>query len=386
MNILFIGSSSDWHVDLWVKYFSKNHKVYLFSDKEDYLKNQPFNNVKIIESEGYLGKILNFFNIKSHLLFQFNKLISVKHFAMRVDYIIKEFDIDVVHAHSLYYGYLLSFINLDLPKVFTPMGSDIIIYSQKSRIHKFMAKRVFSKISIITSDSFLLQKSGYKFGAKKERNYIIQNGVDSSIFFPKDNNLRKAYNINNDEILFFSPRAITPLYNIDIIIDAIGNLKQSGYKVKCMFSFAFGSKYSSKLKEQIRQLGLENNIIWLGFLDYKQMAEHYNAADIIISVPSSDSSPKSVYEAMFCKKPVVVSNLDWSYELLSECECLVRVNVRDILQLSEALSNLIDNTELRMQISINAFKFAHKYFDYENNMKKMEKIMFQSLSSNDQFK
>ena len=33
MKILFIGSSSSWHNDLWLKYFVIHHKVFLYSDK-----------------------------------------------------------------------------------------------------------------------------------------------------------------------------------------------------------------------------------------------------------------------------------------------------------------------------------------------------------------
>jgi glycosyltransferase involved in cell wall biosynthesis len=379
MKILFIASKSDWHIDLWVRYFTKSNNIYLFSDKEDYLKSQAFKNVKIFESEGYLGGFLNLLKIKSHFFYQVNKLISAKFFANRIDFVIQKNDIDIIHAHSLYYGYLLSFIKSDIPVVFTPMGSDVIIHAQKNIIYKHMAKRIFKRADIVTGDSILLQKSGYKVGAKKEKNFVIQNGVDSNIFFPKTNNLKKKYNISNKEILIFSPRAITPLYNIDIIIDAIYNLKNDGLNVKCMFSYAFGDEYFRKLKNQVKELKLENNIIWLGFLDYIQMAEHYNASDIIISVPSSDSSPKSVYEAMFCKKPIIITDLKWSYEILSDANCLKRVNVRDSNHLTSALKDLIDNKELRMQMSTNALEWAYKYFDYEKNMIKMEKIMLQSL-------
>jgi glycosyltransferase involved in cell wall biosynthesis len=380
VNILFISSSSDWHIDLWVKYYTKNHQVFLFSDKEDYLKRQSFENVEIIEYEGYLGKLLNFFNIKSHFLFQINKLVSVRYFASKVDLAITNSNIEIIHAHSLYYGFLLSFIKSDIPVVFTPMGSDIIIHAQKNILYKYMAKKIFNRANIVTGDSILLQQSGYKVGAKSHRNYIIQNGVDSSIFFPKNNNLKAKYNISDDETILFSPRSITPLYNIDIIIEAMYGLKSAGYKVKCMFSFAFGDKYSIQLKNQVKKLGLDNNVIWLGFLNYKQMAEHYNLADIVISVPSSDSSPKSVYEAMFCKKPIIVSDLEWSYELLSNSDCVRRVNVRDSINLEKTIKDLISNPDLRSEISSNALEYASKYFDYKKNMIEMEKIMFESIN------
>jgi glycosyltransferase involved in cell wall biosynthesis len=110
------------------------------------------------------------------------------------------------------------------------------------------------------------------------------------------------------------------------------------------------------------------------------MAEHYNAADIVVSVPSSDSSPKSVYEAMFCKKPVIISDLEWSYELLSDCECLFRVKTNDSAALANGIKYLIDNKSVRDRIASNAYNLAHKYFDYSTNMQQMEEIMIAAIS------
>ena len=374
MNILFIGSRSDWHVDLWAKYFTKNNQVYLFSDKEDYLLNQAYQNITIIESEGLFGRILNLFKFESHKWHQFNKLVSVNIYARKLDAIIEKYNIDIVHAHSLYYGYLASFIKEGTPVVFTPMGSDIILHAQNSRVYQYMAFSAFKRANIVTGDSLLLQKQGYKVGAKSSNNYVIQNGVDSAIFCQKSNNLRRYYSVSDDEVLIFSPRAITPLYNIDIILEAIYGLINTGYKLKCMLSFAFGDEYSEQLRRQARDLGIEDNILWLGYLSYEDMAKHYNAADIVVSIPSSDSSPKSVYEAMFCKKPVVVSDLQWSYELL-DGDCIVRVGVRDSEQLIVAINKIITNTEYAQNLASNALLIARKNFDYKNNMKKMENIM-----------
>ena len=380
MNILFIGSRSDWHVDLWAKYFTKNNQVYLFSDKEDYLKNQAYQNITIIESEGLFGRILNLFKFESHKWHQFNKLVSVNIYARKLDAIIEKYNIDIVHAHSLYYGYLASFIKEGTPVVFTPMGSDIILHAQNSRVYQYMAFSAFKRANIVTGDSLLLQKQGYKVGAKSSNNYVIQNGVDSAIFCQKSNNLRRYYSVSDDEVLIFSPRAITPLYNIDIILEAIYGLINTGCKLKCMLSFAFGDEYSEQLRRQARDLGIEDNILWLGYLSYEDMAKHYNAADIVVSVPSSDSSPKSVYEAMFCKKPVVVSDLQWSYELL-DGDCIVRVGVRDSEQLIVAINKIITNTEYAQNLASNALLIARKNFDYKNNMKKMENIMSGIISA-----
>ena len=379
MNILFIGSHSDWHVDLWAKYFTKEHQVYLFSDKENYLVNQEYHKVTVIKSEGVFGRILNKFNFKSHKLHQLNKLLSVRVYAKQVDVIINKYDIDIIHAHSLYYGYLASFTKSNVKIVFTPMGSDIILHAQSNILYRYMAHNAFKKAHITTGDSLFLQEQGYKVGAKKNNNYIIQNGVDSDVFFPKTNNLRQFYGVTGDEILIFSPRAITPLYNIDIILEAIQGLVNTGHNVKCMLSFAFGDEYSEKLKKQTQDLGIVNNILWLGYLSYEDMAKHYNAADIVVSVPSSDSSPKSVYEAMFCQKPIIVSDLQWSYELLDD-KCIARVSARDSKQLTATINKIITNIEYAQNLADNALLTAHKYFDYKKNMIKMESLMIMEVN------
>ena len=40
-------------------------------------------------------------------------------------------------------------------------------------------------------------------------------------------------------------------------------------------------------------------------------------ADVCVSIPSSDSSPRSVWEAMACGCPVVISDLPWVRELIA---------------------------------------------------------------------
>jgi len=374
VNILFIASSADWHVDLWSKHFSAENNVYLFSDQEDYLPDQAYLGITVIKSEGMLGRILNAFKFKSHKWYQLNKLLSARVYGNRVDGIIYKYDIDIVHAHSLYYGYVASFIKSDTNIVFTPMGSDVILHAQNNSLYRHMALNAFEKAHVITGDSLLLQKQGYKVGATKENNYIVQNGVDSEVFFPKTNDLRKHYGVAGDEILIFSPRAITPLYNIDIILNAIHELVNAGHKIKCMMSFAFGDNYSAQLKRQAQDLKIVDHILWLGYLSYQDMAKHYNAADIVVSVPSSDSSPKSVYEAMFCKKPIVVSDLPWTYELLND-QCITRVGIESSRELAIAISRIIYNPEHAKDLSDNALLSAKKHFDYRNNMLKMERIM-----------
>lgn len=365
---------------LWLKYFAERHTVLLFSDREDHLKRQEFGErVKIIEDYGYFGKLLGMLNIKSLSVAHVNKILSARRYTKVINKIIGDHQVDIVHAHSLYYGYLSAGIHHNIPVVFTPMGSDIIIHAQRHPFYKYMARKAFARADVVTGDSLLLKRQGYKVGAPQEHNYIVQNGVDTEIVYPKNNDVKSRLGVSDDEVLIFSPRGLAELYNIDVIIRSLALIRDAGYKVKCMFTYAFGGEYLNMLKTIVNELSLERNVVWLGFAEYHEMAEYYNAADIVVSVPSSDSSPKSVYEAMFCRKPVIVSDLEWSHELLSDCGCLLRVKVRDSVELANGIRYLIDNKKEADRIAANAYALAHKYYDYYANMRQMEDIIVAAI-------
>lgn len=380
MRILYLASSADWHVDVWTRYFTSNNDLFLFSDDQEYLDDEEYNNVEVLKSNGYFGKFLNSINSKSHKLFQLNKLCSVKVFAAEVKKLIHENDIDIIHAHSLYFGYLASFIPSCVPVIFTPMGSDIILQAQTNSLYRHMARRAFNRADVVTNDSILLQKKGYLLGAKSDENYIIQNGVDKSIFFPCESEIKSHLRIGKNELLIFSPRAITPNYNIDIIIEALAMVRDMGINVKCMFSYAFGDEYFFNLKRLVRKLNLEDNVIWLGRLSYSEMADHYNAADLILSVPSSDSSPKSVYEAMFCRKPIVVSDIDWTNEILSKSDCM-RVEPKNANQIAQAVLKIFSDPCFAQKLANSGYQTASQNFCYYQNMSEMEAIMLRACTN-----
>jgi glycosyltransferase involved in cell wall biosynthesis len=381
LNILYIASSSDFHIDLWTQYFAKKHDVYLFSEKEDYLGTKPYSGVTILYVYGILTWLLNLIHSNSHRLHKFNKFISKPIYTYRLKKYVKKYKIDIVHAHSTYQGWIASDLDKDTKVIFTPMGSDVIIHAQSNPIYKYMAKKAFQRADIVTNDSKIQQEKGFLLGANKKNNHIIQNGVDSKLFYPKENKLREQLSIKNNEFLLFSPRGLDEIYNIDKILCCIRELTKKKYEIKCMITYPFGQKKLLKLKQLVTELDIEEHIIWIGGVNYSDMPLYYNAADLIISIPSSDSSPKSVYEAMFCQKPVIVSDIDWVYENVGNKNCVIKTDLKKESNLQEEIIKIIENESYRSKISCNARTISKKYYDYYINMDKMEQIMLNELNT-----
>ena len=69
-----------------------------------------------------------------------------------------------------------------------------------------------------------------------------------------------------------------------------------------MISYGFGESNLNSLKEHIKYLEIEDSIIWIGNLEYDDMPAYYNASDLVISIPNSDSSPKQYMRQCFVKR------------------------------------------------------------------------------------
>lgn len=370
MNILYIADSSSWHNAKWTEYFAKNSNTILFSDfKENYKPVTFHKNVKIIQLPP-LVKTKN-----RH----FNKVISIIYYAFHISKIIKKYDIEIIHCVAIYYGFLSTFIKTEKPIIYTQQGSELLVKAKNNWFYSYMAKRVFKRVDIVTGDSKILQKAGMKYGAHSNNNYIIQNGVDLRTFnSPKKNTV--SFIENRKIMKLFSPRGITPLYNIDVIITALDILQRKhSLNFFCQFVYGFGDEYLIDYKKKCQILKLSANIEWIGYVDHKDMPNYYIRNDITISVPSSDSSPKSVYESMACGTPVVISDLEWSRENLINGKNVITCKAGSASDLADSIIKLYNDKVLYDDIKKSGIELVKERFSYIKEMEKMKKIMLKAI-------
>ncbi|PMO67494.1 hypothetical protein BCT05_06875 [Vibrio breoganii] len=365
MNILYIADSSSWHNAKWTEYFAERHNVFLFSDYKDDYKPVKFHPaVNIIQ----IPPIIKTGNR------HFNKLSSVFLYRSEIESIISKYNIDVIHSVALYYAYLASTLDTKIPIIYTQQGSELLVRCKTSMVYRYMAKKAFSRASMVTGDSLTIQRAGIKYGASKNNNHIIQNGVDTKKFFPSKN--FNSQKLNNRLVRLCSPRAITDLYNIDIILNALSILdKEYEIDFTCDFTFGFGDENLQKYKDLASKLGISDKLNWIGYVDHSEMPAIFESADISISVPSSDSSPRSVYESMACGTPVIVSNLPWTNENVTNLKDILISEVQSSQDLACKLVQLINDSDLYKNIRFNGLNLVNNKFSYCVEMNKMEKLM-----------
>ena len=149
-----------------------------------------------------------------------------------------------------------------------------------------------------------------------QNNKVIDVGIDMKLFncnitYGK---ARKYLGITQNEKMIFISRGTGEIYNIDVIIKTIPIVKKYYNDIKYVFCDMRGDFYR-KFIDLILDNDCFNNVIIAGQLNHNnQLPYYYTDSNIVISVPSSDSSPFSVYESMACKTPVIISELPWYHK------------------------------------------------------------------------
>jgi hypothetical protein len=186
-----------------------------------------------------------------------------------------------VFAHSTYYAFIASFCNV--PYSATPQGSEVLVRPGASRFYRYMLARSVRKAAFVTVDSTAMADKLQRVAAVVP--HIVQNGID----------MRKIASAAapSDRTLVMSIRGISDNYRIDEIIRG---RNQSAPSVALNFSFPFVEEgYARQIRE-----ALGPNDVMHKELSREQLYTLFKQSICVVSIPKSDSSPRSVYEAIFC--------------------------------------------------------------------------------------
>ena len=166
---------------------------------------------------------------------------------------------------------------------------------------------------VAMADSQALVDRLVELGARPEATLLVNWGVDLATFAPADGTrsaLRQLLGLGPGPVIL-SPRSLTPVYNPDTILAAFDLLAEALPDAQLVL------KHMGEGTADLERLAARERVHVVGHVPYERMAGYYQAADVCVSIPSSDSSPRSVWEAMACGCPVVVSDLPWVRELIT---------------------------------------------------------------------
>ena len=296
-HIFILCSSKDFHAMDWYKSFKKVGPLLKIKIITDSIESEGFpkliNDLDVVHKLFIIDKFLftyqfNFGNIWRNFI----KAILFPIQVIKLKKIAKLYPNSIYHAHSMYYIWLSWAANLHF--IATPQGSDILIKPFSSKIYKILSILSLKSAKNITVDS--KHMANVIFDLIKKEPIIIQNGIDIQYIFK----LKQLHTCNRTDVVSF--RGLTKLYNIDKIINA-RNLAiiNNTHPINLIFPF-----YEKKYKSFVVSKLIQNDEV-MGKLNKENFFSSLLKSKLTISLPYSDSSPRSVYEAIFCGSVVALT-------------------------------------------------------------------------------
>ena len=234
--------------------------------------------------------------------------------------ILKEIKPDIIHVRSRVPAWLVYFANksLKIKIVSTVHGFNSIGF------YSSIMQKADTVICVSNSIKEYIQKH---YQTSEDKITVIPRGIDLELFNPKNideifiENFKKEFNLK-DKFIVSSVGRVTQLKDYETFIKAILLVKK---EIPNIIGLIVGGVRSDKedylnsLKSLIKELSLEENIIFTG--SQSKIEQIYALSDVVISSSKKpESFGRAVAEAICMNKPVIATNHGGVKDIIIENE------------------------------------------------------------------
>ena len=272
--------------------------------------------------------------------------------------IVKKHNIEFIQAGHLYPQGVASLLlkkRLKLPYLIYLYGLEFL---EIKNFSKFKAKLVISALKnadhIIVIANFLKEKL-IKYGIPEKRIIKIMPGVDFNYFKPELNtsDLKIKHNLENKKIILTCGRLVKRK-NHQLVINALPEILK---KVpNAIYLIAGIGPEEENLKNQVRELNLENSVKFLGEVNNKDLPIYYNLADMfcmpsIYNKKTGDIEGFGIVfiEAQACSTPTIGGNTGGIPDAIKNNIDGFLVNPKSCQDLAKKITKLLLNNNLAQQ-------------------------------------
>jgi len=310
----------------------------------------------------------NTYSIKDNINFSFkvNSILNKEN---------KEKNIDIVHCFypnsSLLGGVLFKITNPKIKLIYDVRSPWIDMSVERGFINKYIApiykKTIYSEEKFLCKfvNKFIFITEGladyYKKKVKIKPNqkiYVSPSGVDLRLFKRIKSNIRKEYNIGPNQILIGSVGGIAKIRRLEEFIHIFNKVILKNKNVKLMFIGAGDAL--QELKNLTKKLNLQENIIFVGKVEHKEVPRYMSAFDFgLCHLPNiaiyENSFPLKILEYLACGVPVLVSELKTHFEISKKLKGIfIYTDKEDLLKIIKSngrdnkKNNIIDYSWLKI--------------------------------------
>jgi glycosyltransferase involved in cell wall biosynthesis len=240
-------------------------------------------------------------------------------------------------------------------------------------------KAIFKKASVVQVISTFLGQFAKDMGYDREVE-VIPNAVDTKIFSTKVsadtlNDLKEKFSKKEGDVFLITTSRLVPKNGVADVIEALTYLPEN-YK----FLVLGVGPLEDELEAQVKKLGLENQVKFLGQIGYSEIPQYLQISDIFIRPSLSEGMGNSFIEAMAAGVPVVATAVGGITDFLHDRWTGVVCKVNDPKDVAEKVKLLATDAALREHIIRQAEKLVFEKYDWNLIAKDMKERVFLRVS------
>lgn len=398
------------------------HTVYIFAP---FCKNYTDENPNACPTQNFsqknIGRVFRYPSIDFNYKISFPLAIP---FSKKMDKIIAGLDLDIIHSqHPNLLGSAAKkwAQKKNIPLCFTWHT----LYDKYAHFFPLIPEKISGAWAIKNatkyanrSDAVIIPTESIRaiiqnWGVTNKNIFSIPTGVEEEFYQNPDRNIiRNKFGIKENEILLLLVSRLTEEKNVEFLFRSVikilknnldvnphtksllakntnasyphnlqpasSELEHFGVGVKFLIS---GDGYLvPKLKKMVTDNNLNNKILFAGIVKHKELKNYYAAGDIFVYASKSETQGMIVSEAMYCGLPIVAVKA-------TGIESLVENNQNGFLvseseeEFSAAVQKLIDNPELRKNLSEKSKQLAQKKYTDKVCAQKMIEVYKNTINN-----
>ncbi len=285
--------------------------------------------------------------------------------------IVKEHDIDIIHAHD----WLVASAAIGLKHLFRkPMIATIHSLERGRRnglyndgqhmidqIENFLIQEAWHNI---VCSQYMQSLCHFSFTFPNDKMTIIPNGVrydDFSVGLSKGDAVKhhKKYALIEEQIVAYIGRLV-PEKGVNVLLGAVKPVLEKMPNTK--FVVAGEGWHRNELQRITKELEIEEKVLFTGYLPEEDFLAYFNVSDILVVPSTYEPFGIVALEGMATKTPIIVSDVGGLSEIVDHQWTGMKVPADNSQALADSIIELLTNETLRNRIVSNAVdKLKHVY-------------------------
>ncbi len=292
---------------------------------------------------------------------------------------LRDAEADLIHSH-LFHADLIGCLSRKKGRPLVSTRHTLWEGGERGFLPRFLYRFMTRRMSRVVAVSGKVEKHLIEsIGVEPEKVHLILHGIDLERYHPQDPFLlRERIGLENGHPVIGTACRFVPEKGLETLIRAMGHVRRSNPAVRCLIAGAAprGGGMPVLLREQVRRLGLEREILFVGWQE--DISLFLSGLDLFILPSHVESFGRVLLEAMALKRGIVATQVGGVVEIIEGEKEGLLVPPNEEGALAEAILHLLGNRPERERLGQQAFEKVQKHFSLDRTVHQLSGL-YESL-------